>query len=114
METVDNSVAHEAVGEVDSRLATVENCDVGIARTVQDFCGARHQPVVVVAQHDAGRAARHQIGEAQFETAQRDVARPQQMALREDQLFAEIDEREFAPIKDHGLEGRGGYCAHVI
>ena len=38
---------------------------------------------------------------------------PRVRSMSLDQLFAEIDEREFAAVEDHGLEGRGRYCTHV-
>ena len=34
-------------------------------------------------------------------------ARPQEMALREDQLFAKVDQRKLAPVVQHGLDGCG-------
>ena len=49
---------------------------VGIAGAGEDFGGARAKPVIIVDQHDAGGAARHQAGEAQLEPAQRHIARP--------------------------------------
>ena len=53
------------------------------------------EAVVIVAQHDAGRAARHQPRHPQLEAAQGQRAREQKMALREGQLLAQVDEREF-------------------
>ena len=69
---------------------------VGVAGGGEDLGGALDQAVAVVAQHDAGVAARHQPREAQLQPAQRHRARPQQMAAREDQLFAQIDQRQLA------------------
>ena len=50
----------------------------------------------------------------QFESAQRDRARQQQMAPREDQLLAHIGERQLTAIADHAAQLRGAYLpGHV-
>ena len=78
---------------------------VGVAGGGEDFGRALDQAVAVVAQHDAGVAARHQTREAQLQPAQRHRARPQQMAAREDQLLAQIDQRQLAAVGEHRLDG---------
>ena len=75
--------------------------EIGVAGAAQDISRALDQAVAVVAQHDAGRAARHQLGEFQFQPAQRHRAREQQVTLREDQLLAQVDEREFLAVGQH-------------
>ena len=89
-------------------VAAVEIGEIAVAGAGEDIGGARAEAVIVVDQHDARGAARHQRGEAQFEPAQRHVARPQQMAAREDQFLAHIDQRQFAAVAEHGLDGGGG------
>ncbi len=84
--------------------AAVEDARHRVAVAGQDRGGAFGEAVVVVAQHDARRAARHQLRELQLEAAQRHRARQQQMALRKDQLLAHIDQRELAAVADHAAQ----------
>src|SRR5262249_34601296 len=67
--------------------------------------GALAKAVGVVAQHDARAPPRHQAGEFELEPAQRHRPREQEMALREDQLLAQIDDRQLLPVGEHRLEG---------
>ena len=78
-----------------------EIVEVAVAGVQEDAGRALGQPVRVVAQHDAGAASRHQAGEFELDPAQRHRAREQQMTLREDQLFAQIDERQLGAVGDH-------------
>ncbi len=91
--------------------AAIEIGNVGIAGARQHGARALRQPIVVVAQHDARVLARHQARKAQFEPRQRHVARPQQMVLRKGQFLAHVDEREFAAVAEHRLDGGGPDCA---
>ncbi len=81
--------------------------EVGVAGPRQDRGGACRQSVVVVTQHDAGAVPRHQTGEFQLETAQRHRAGEQEMALRVDQLLAQIDDRDLLAVAEHRLDGMG-------
>ena len=56
--------------------AAIETREVGVAGLDKNFGGALDQAVVIVAEHDAGRLARHQTRKAQLEPAQRHIARP--------------------------------------
>ncbi len=89
------------------RDAAVEIRDVAITGARKNVGGARAEAVIVVDQHDAGGAARHQLGKAQFEPAQRHRARPQQMILREDEFLAQIDQRQLTAVAEHGFDGGG-------
>ena len=93
--------------------AALEIRDVAIAGAREDLGRARDQSVIVVDEHDARVLARHQRGEAQLQAAQRHVARPQQMILREGQFLAHVDEREFVPVAEHGFDGGGGDGAEL-
>ena len=88
--------------------AAGENADIGVTVARQDRGRALGKAVVVVAQHDARRAARHQLGELQFEAAQWHRARQQQMVLRKDQLLAHVDERELAAVAEHAPQSQRG------
>src|SRR5262249_1894665 len=88
--------------------------NVAIAARVENFRSALGKPIIIIAQHDAGRAARHQAREIQLQPAQRNRSRPQQMALREDQLLADVNERELAAVAEHGLESVGIDRAHDL
>ena len=88
-------------------IAAVEISEVGIAGARENGGGALAEAVIIVDQHDARGLARHQAGEAQFQPAQRHIARPQQMAAREDQLLAHVDQRQFAAVAEHGFDGSG-------
>jgi hypothetical protein len=90
--------------------AALENRHVGIAVAGKDRRGAFGSAVMVVAQHDARRTARHQPGEFQLEPAQRYGARQKQMALRKDQLFANIDKRQLTAVADHTPQRSGACC----
>ena len=82
-----------------------ERVEVRVAALRKNLSGALGQAVGVVAQHDVRAAPRHQTGESKLEPAQRHRAREQEMVLRKDQLFAQIDERQLLPIGEHRLEG---------
>src|SRR5262249_13675677 len=92
--------------------AAREDGNVGVARLGEDAPRARREPVVIVAKHDPGRAARNEAREVELQPAQRDRARPQQMALREDELLAHVDEGELAAIGEHGFEVMDAYRSH--
>ena len=94
--------------------AAVEKAEIVIAGGGEHRGGACAEAVIVVDQHDAGIFTRHQAGEAQFQPAQRHVARPQQMAAREDQFLAHIDQRQFAAVAEHGFDGGGGEGAESV
>src|SRR5579884_2857679 len=89
--------------------ATGKDRDIGIAIALQDCGGARRKPIAVVAQYDRSGAARHELGEFQFQPTQRYGARQQQMPLREDQLLAHIDKRKLAAAREHAVERLGAY-----
>src|SRR5262249_22120444 len=55
--------------------------------------------------HDAGAAARHPEGEGELEPAQGGRAREQEVPLREDQLLAQVDDRQLLPVGEHRLQG---------
>src|SRR2546430_101924 len=78
----------------------------------EDFRRALDQAVAVVAEHDARARPRHQAGEVELEPAQRHRTREQEMALREDQLLAQIDERHLRPIGEHRLQGAQIHLLH--
>src|SRR5262249_15297611 len=65
-----------------------------------------------MAQHDARAPSRHQAGEVELEPAQGHRPREQEMVLREDQLFAQIDKRQLLPVGEHRLEGGGINSLH--
>ena len=44
-------------------------------------------------------------GDFQLQPAQRHRAREQKVALREDQLLAQVDERQLPAVGEHGLDG---------
>ena len=94
--------------------AAVEKAEIVIAGGGEHRGGARAEAVIVVDQHDAGIITRHQASEAQFQPAQRHIARPQQMIAREDQFLAHIDQRQFAAVAEHGFDGGGGEGAKRI
>ena len=80
--------------------AAGENTDIRVAVSREDARSTFGQSVAVIAQHDAGRPPRHERRELQLEAAQWHRAGEQEMTLREDQLLAHIDEREFAAAVD--------------
>ncbi len=98
---------HEA-GQLPGGDAAIETGKVAIAGARQHRGGARGETIVVVDEHDARCLARHQPREAQLEPAQRDIARPQQMVLREGEFLAHIDQRQLLVVAEHGLDGGGG------
>ena len=75
-----------------------ERMEVRVAGAGEDLGGTLDQAVAVVAQHDTGAAARHQPREVELEAAQRYRAREQQVVLREDQLLAQVDDRELLGV----------------
>jgi len=81
--------------------------EVGVAGAHEDIGGALDEAVGVVAQHDARAPPRHQAGEFELEPAQRHRAREQEMALREDQLLAQVDDRQLLPVGEHRLQPIG-------
>ena len=87
--------------------AAVECIEVGVAGAREDVDGPLDQAVGVVAQHDARAPPRHQAGEFELEPAQRHRAREQEMALREDQLLAQVDDRQLLPVGEHRLQPIG-------
>ena len=89
------------------RHAAIEVRDVAIAGAHKNVGGAHAEAVIIVNQHDAGGAARHQLGKAQFEPAQRRRARPQQMVLREGEFLAHVDQRQLKAVAEHGFDGGG-------
>ncbi len=101
---IDAGEQHQA-GRGPGRDAAVEMEKIGVAGAQKNRRRALDQAVGVVAQHDAGAAARHQTGEIELQPAQRHRAREQEMALREDQLLAQVDERQLPPVAEHGPEG---------
>ena len=94
--------------------AAIEKAEIVIAGGGEHRGGACAEAVIVVDQHDAGIFTRHQAGEAQFQPAQRHIARPQQMAAREDQFLTHIDQRQFAAVAEHGFDGGGGEGAKRV
>ena len=91
------------------RHAAVENGQIGVAGAGQHVGGALRQAVAVVDQHDARGVAWHQARKAQLQAAERHIARPQQMALREGQLLAHVDQRQLLAVGEHGAERLGGH-----
>src|SRR5665213_3424829 len=53
------------------------------------------------------RVARQQLRKAQFEPAQRQRARPQQMILRKGEFLAQVDQRQLSAVTEHGFHGGG-------
>ncbi len=86
--------------------AAIENRHISVAVARKDRCSAPGKPVIVVAEHNARRTAGHQLCKPQLEPAQRDRACEQQVALRKDQLLADIDERKLAALPESWPGGR--------
>ena len=78
--------------------AAVQQRDVLIAERRHPRGGARRQALAVVAPDDARTAPRHQIVDQQFQPAQRNARRHQQMAPAERQLLARVEQGDLAAI----------------
>src|SRR4030095_12094757 len=78
-------------GGVRSGDAALKIGEVGVSGIGDNSCGASRQDIVVGAENHTSRRPRHQPGEPQFKSAQRNISCPQEMILRERQLLTHID-----------------------
>ena len=93
---------HAAIDAVPGRLpgrdAAVEHRHIRIAERSHAPGGEQCRTVAVVAPHDSGGAARHQIVDEQFQPAQRHARRQQQVAPAENALLARVEQGDLAAI----------------
>jgi hypothetical protein len=68
---------------------------------------ALNQTVAVVTQNNSRAQAWHEASKSQLEATEWDIPRPQQMILREDQFFADVDQRQLCAISEHRLNEIG-------
>jgi len=91
---------------IDPRLqAAFEHRDIAVAVPGKRGRRAFGQALAAVGHHDARRTARHQHGHADLELGQRHRGGQEHMPLGEHAFFPDIEQRDFAAVVEHALQG---------